>query len=193
MKSPRTSWFWIVAAFIAGAVVCLVPGRAEAGWTDEYSYQDFFEYYTKTGAHASDGVVRTEVVYVGANDGMFHCFKVETGEELWAFIPPSLLTKLKHMVPDATGSLNHHQYFIDGKAIVKDIKVGTSNDWTDWKTVEEHYEAIPGFAKQVAKTPASMDLSGLPKGYRFQFELRLTDTTDNPSKPILDGITLTIK
>jgi type IV pilus assembly protein PilY1 len=99
------------------------------------SYQDFFQYYTKTGAHSSDGVVRTEVVYVGANDGMFHCFKVETGEELWAFIPPSLLTKLKHMVPDVTGSLEQHQYFIDGKAIVKDIKVGTSGDWTDWKTV----------------------------------------------------------
>jgi len=99
------------------------------------SYQDFFQYYTKTGAHSSDGVVRTEVVYVGANDGMFHCFKVETGEELWAFIPPSLLTKLKHMVPDVTGSLEQHQYFIDGKAIVKDIKVGTSNDWTDWKTI----------------------------------------------------------
>ncbi len=99
------------------------------------SYQDFFQYYTRTGAHSSDGVVRTEVVYVGANDGMFHCFKVETGEELWAFIPPSLLTKLKHMVPDVTGSLEQHQYFIDGKAIVKDIKVGTSGDWTDWKTV----------------------------------------------------------
>jgi type IV pilus assembly protein PilY1 len=99
------------------------------------SYQDFFEYYTKTGAHSSDGVIRTEVVYVGANDSMLHCFKVETGDELWAFIPPSLLTKLKHMVPDVTGSLEQHQYFIDGKAIVKDIKVGTSGDWTDWKTV----------------------------------------------------------
>ena len=43
MKSPGTSWFWIAAAFIAGAVVCLVPGRVEAGWTDEYSYQDFFD------------------------------------------------------------------------------------------------------------------------------------------------------
>ena len=34
-------------------------------------------------------------------------------------------------------------------------------------------------------------LSDLPAGYSFQFELKLTDTTKNASKPILDSIRLT--
>lgn len=69
----------------------------------------------------------------------------------------------------------------------KDEKI---DQWTDWQTVKESYEAIPGFAKQVARTPASLKLSELPEGYGFQFEVRLSDTTENASKPILDQIQL---
>jgi hypothetical protein len=54
-----------------------------------------------------------------------------------------------------------------------DLRVGVdvSNDgnidqWTAWQTVKEPYDYIPGFSKQVAKTPAKMDLSSLPDGYR---------------------------
>ena len=43
MKSPETSWFWIAAAFFAGAVVCLMPGQLEADWSYEYHYQDRFD------------------------------------------------------------------------------------------------------------------------------------------------------
>ena len=52
---------------------------------------------------------------------------------------------------------------------------------------------MPGFAKQVAKTPAQLDLSALPEGFGFQFEVRLTDTTENEAKPILDRIQLDFK
>lgn len=75
------------------------------------------------------------------------------------------------------------------------VGVDTNNDgsvdqWSDWQTVKESYDYIPGFAKQVAKTPAVLDLSNLPEGYGFQFEIRLTDTTENKSKPILDSVNL---
>ncbi|NOR21816.1 MAG: hypothetical protein GQ476_03870, partial [Candidatus Aminicenantes bacterium] len=50
-------------------------------------YQDFMNTW----------VDRRKVVYVGANDGMLHCFDVLTGEELWGFIPYNLLPKLKNM------------------------------------------------------------------------------------------------
>ena len=75
------------------------------------------------------------------------------------------------------------------------VGVDTDNDgvidhWGDWQAVQETYDYIPGFSKQVAKTPAKLDLSSLPEGYGFQFELRLTDTTENASKPILDKVTL---
>jgi len=67
---------------------------------------------------------------------------------------------------------------------------GAINEWTDWQAVKETYDYVPGFAKQVATSPARMDLSGLPGGHGFQFEVRITDTTGNASKPILDNVTL---
>lgn len=33
-----------------------------------------------------------------------------------------------------------------------------------------------------------LDLSGLPEGYGFQFEMKLTGTTENKSKPVLDKV-----
>ena len=67
---------------------------------------------------------------------------------------------------------------------------GSVDKWTDWQVVKESYNDVPGFAKQVAKTPAHLDLSDLPAGYGFQFELKIIDTTENMSKPILDSIRL---
>ena len=69
-------------------------------------------------------------------------------------------------------------------------KDGSVDQWTDWQSVKENYDYTSGFSKQVTKTPASLDLSGLPEGYGFQFEVRMTDTTENASKPILDRIHL---
>lgn len=76
------------------------------------------------------------------------------------------------------------------------VGVDTDNDgsvdkWTAWQDVKESYDYTPGFAKQIKKTPASVDLSDLPAGYGFQFEVRLTDTTENKSQPMLDKVTLT--
>lgn len=76
-----------------------------------------------------------------------------------------------------------------------DVRMGvdTDNDgaidrWSDWQEVKETYEAIPGFAKQVARIPAKLDLSGLPNGYGFQFEVRIEDAPESASKPILDSV-----
>ena len=48
------------------------------------------------------------VIYAGANDGMLHAFDDETGEELWGFIPPNLLPKLKNLRGEAI------EFFVDG-------------------------------------------------------------------------------
>jgi type IV pilus assembly protein PilY1 len=37
------------------------------------------------------------VIFAGANDGMLHAFDDDTGDELWAFIPPNLLPNLKNL------------------------------------------------------------------------------------------------
>jgi len=76
--------------------------------------------------------------------------------------------------------------------------VDTDNDgkidkWSSWAEVKEKYGYIKGFSKQIARTPASTDLSALPEGYGFQIELRLTDSTANKSKPVIDQISLSFK
>lgn len=78
-----------------------------------------------------------------------------------------------------------------------DVRVGvdTDNDneietWSEWTQIKESYDYTLGFSKQIARNPAKLDLTGLPAGYGFQFEMRLTDTTDNKSKPIVEQVTL---
>ncbi|MEM9346761.1 MAG: hypothetical protein AAGB26_09115 [Planctomycetota bacterium] len=75
------------------------------------------------------------------------------------------------------------------------LGVDTDNDgaidqWTDWQRVKESYNRIEGFSKQVAKTPASLDASKLPAGFGFAFEMKLIDTTENKSKPMIDAVTI---
>jgi len=89
-----------------------------------------------------------------------------------------------------------HDYVSPGPWVEKvEARVGidTTNDgmadtWSDWREVTEQYESIEGLAKQVKRIPASMDLSTLPEGYGFCFELRIEDTTANRSAPILDRV-----
>jgi type IV pilus assembly protein PilY1 len=66
------------------------------------------------------------MVYVGANDGMLHAFKVSDGSELWAYIPSNLWEKLEHLAdPEYC-----HEYFVDLSPKVIDIY-----DGSNWKTV----------------------------------------------------------
>lgn len=52
------------------------------------------------------------MIYVGANDGLLHCFDDDTGEERWSFVPPEHLSRLKQL-NDAD-----HDYFVDGSPTV---------------------------------------------------------------------------
>ena len=52
-------------------------------------------------------------IVVGANDGMLHVFNDNTGEEEFALIPDSALTKLKDLNPDST--VERPIYLLDGK------------------------------------------------------------------------------
>ena len=72
-----------------------------------------------------DPAKNLSVIYVGSNDGQLHAFSDATGDELWSFIPPSVLPGL-HYLND-----NIHQYFNDGSPTMwtydhdKDGNIGT--------------------------------------------------------------------
>lgn len=69
---------------------------------------------------------RTTVLITGANDGMIHAFRESDGEELWAFIPPDILGRLK----DLTVRSGEHSFYLDSSPIAADIKIGGN-----WRTI----------------------------------------------------------
>jgi len=98
---------------------------------------------------------RQQIVLVGANDGMLHAFdagtpitsqpldsncnypySTGTGTEVWAFIPPDLLPRLKDL-------LFAHQYMVDGNVMVRDVWVDANLDRVKQPT-EFHTVAVFG-------------------------------------------------
>ena len=91
------------------------------------------------------------------------------------------------------------QDFVSPGPWVQDVQVRVGVDidndqsidqWTDWTSVKESYDYIPGFSKQIKRTPARLDLSTLPSGHGFQFELKISNTSGNAAKPIIDSVHL---
>jgi type IV pilus assembly protein PilY1 len=69
---------------------------------------------------------RARFVLAGANDGMLHAFQDElylltgavnpyAGEEIWAFIPPDLLPKLRLLTETV------HQFYVDGSPMIREV------------------------------------------------------------------------
>lgn len=74
-----------------------------------------------------DGLVgRAPRVYAGANDGMLHVFDAVTGNEVYAYIPSTVVPNL-HKLSDL---YYNHQYFVDGQITVADAQIGGV-----WKTI----------------------------------------------------------
>lgn len=73
-------------------------------------------YHWKLGdiLHSEPAVVHydstTSMIFAGSNNGVLHCFNDSTGAELWGFIPPDQLGKLKNLSDTVTS----HDYFVDG-------------------------------------------------------------------------------
>jgi len=70
---------------------------------------------------------------------------------------------------------------------------GEINRWSKWTEVRESYDYIEGFSKQVKRTPAELDVSDLPAAHAFQIELKLSDTTGNKSKPMIESLSLSFE
>lgn len=76
---------------------------------------------------------RTEMIYVGGNDGMLHGFESETGIERFAFIPSEVIPHLNKLTgQNYTGG--EHRYFVDGSPIVRDVYFGDSES-EGWRSI----------------------------------------------------------
>ncbi len=77
------------------------------GFGDVIHSEPVVVYYADPDGNPSTNDARS-VIFVGANDGMLHCIDDDTGNELWGFVPPEHLDRLKRLT-DAD-----HDYFVDG-------------------------------------------------------------------------------
>ncbi|MDA1284113.1 MAG: PilC/PilY family type IV pilus protein, partial [Proteobacteria bacterium] len=78
------------------------------------------------GARCAD---RREILLAGSNAGILHAFDSSSGEELWGFIPPSMLNKLPKMI-SSTSNVTNAIFGVDGSPVVKDIYYGGK-----WRTI----------------------------------------------------------
>ena len=130
--------------------------NTEAAYRKNNAYDGF-----KSKSLSGGGTVgaRKKIVLVGSNGGMLHAFNAENGEELWAFIPPSLIEKLPATMSDFENQTNSISG-VDGSPIVKDIYYDDPTDSTNnrvWKTIL---------------------ISGLGSGGHSFFALDVTDPDD---------------
>ncbi len=135
-------------------------GKAPQTLTEQYSVTD-----CTAGANAMtvsaygkywyDNRKRQRLLLVGANDGMLHAFDAGTvptgaaakpktceytysagsGGEVWAFVPPDLLPRLKDL-------LTGHQYMVDGSTMVQDIWVDGLVGSADGKKQSGEFRSI---------------------------------------------------
>lgn len=75
-------------------------------------------------------------IFVGANDGLLHCFNDADGEETWAFVPSEQFGRLKAL------SSGKHSYFMDGSPAVADKSDGTKILICGERRGGSHYYAI---------------------------------------------------
>jgi len=95
-----------------------------------FTNRDFVPFPIGTGdlysQFASANAGRTSLVYIGANDGMLHGINALTGEEIFAYVPNTLMGDLSLLTtPDYT-----HRYYVDQSPAVNDVFI---ND--NWATV----------------------------------------------------------
>lgn len=93
---------------------------------------------------------RKEIILAGSNGGMLHAFDASNGEELWGFIPPSVIDKLPKII-SYTANYTNSIYAVDGTTVVKDVFFNGS-----WKTIS---------------------ITGLGRGGNSYFALDITNPT----------------
>ncbi|HVN45395.1 MAG TPA: PilC/PilY family type IV pilus protein [Steroidobacteraceae bacterium] len=70
---------------------------------------------------------RTNVIYVGANDGMLHALKATTGDEMFAYIPNGVYNNLIKLVNPFYNA--QHLFYVNGSPRSADVKFSSDGSW----------------------------------------------------------------
>jgi len=113
LPGTRSRYGWKLGDIVDAAPVAV--GRPN-------SFNNFDNYWAFRAANTN----RSEVVYVGSNDGLLHAFDANNGVELWAYAPKTLLSRLSSLMNPAYC----HEYFLNMTPVAYDIFMNGA-----WKTV----------------------------------------------------------
>jgi type IV pilus assembly protein PilY1 len=110
-------------------------GAPRAGYSADASKaksEAWFRYQNGYGGFVTTNMSRAKRIYVGANDGMLHAFDEDLNEK-WAFIPPSVLAKLRNMLGTSGSSVgtgkSNSVFNVDGPITVKDVYIHAESQW----------------------------------------------------------------
>jgi type IV pilus assembly protein PilY1 len=144
--------------------------------------------------YVTDNATRTRFVMVGTNGGMLHAFHAGayrtgddpetaytepsdniyydqgTGDELWAFIPPEMLPKLKLLLMGVA-----HQEYVDGNPMVRDIWVDLNKDGK--KTSDEFRTVAVTGMRRGGRTFFALDVTS-PESPKYLWTAPKLGTTD---------------
>ncbi|MBO9648010.1 MAG: PQQ-binding-like beta-propeller repeat protein [Variovorax sp.] len=113
-------------------------------------------------------VNRTKVVYQGANDGMLHAFNATTGQEMWAYVPGSLIdtnlssssTSTSVLVGLTQQTLFQHRFYVDSTPVATDVDLNNT---------------LGNQSTPPAPNWATILVGGLGKGGRGYYALNITN------------------
>lgn len=111
-------------------------GKPASGWPDNDPFGSASARYSSYQS-ALNTTPRDEVVYVGANDGMLHGFKVSDGNEVLAYTPSAPANTLNNTGLHYLSELDYnHRYYVDGTPEAADVFIKTTSTGTpSWHTI----------------------------------------------------------
>ncbi|MEW6601614.1 MAG: PilC/PilY family type IV pilus protein, partial [Nitrospirota bacterium] len=167
-------------------------------WTYLNNYDQVYGDSTYEDFLNTSGYKARGMVFVGANDGMLHAFKLGTleifcrdcplqaeltgtdlGKEMWAFIPKNVLPYLKY-----NADPNYcHIYNVDLSPYIFDASINGSpdavKDVNSWRTILIGGMRLGGACKGAATTNG-VQVPAAGKGYSSYFAIDVTDQ-NNPT------------
>lgn|GEM_PF-1846216 len=110
-------------------VIVAAPNGEVTDDTNQSHLHSFFRFDNGYESFRTAHENRSAVIYTPANDGVLHAFDFTTGEELWGFVPPPLLSKFTR-IESSEPSSSRAIFGIDATPVTRDVFVDGQ-----WKTI----------------------------------------------------------
>lgn len=132
-RPPRNDWRWKLNDIWNSQPIYV--GNPNLSIPSSPNFAGGIKYFADKdpGALANyKNINREAMIYVGSNSGVLHAVRARDGQELWGFIPPPILNKLKGVITSTSGKTNSI-YGVDGNLVAKDVYVKYQGRY-QWRT-----------------------------------------------------------